>query len=127
MSSVVQRSSHQGALAEYVRVPACWVAPRSSSVSAVEASGFALAGLTAYNALFEVAKLEPGQSIFINGGSTAVGIFAIQLAKAATEPRLRCTEVDENGEVILMDGEFKKTELIAKVSYLQRQISTYDK
>lgn len=36
-------------------------------------------------------------------------------AKAASEPRLRCTEVDEHGNVILMDGEFKKTELIAKV------------
>ncbi len=35
-------------------------------------------------------------------------------AKAALEPRLRCSEVDENGEVILVDGEFKKTELIAK-------------
>jgi len=36
-------------------------------------------------------------------------------AKAALEPRLRCTEVDEQGKVILKDGEFKKTELIAKV------------
>lgn len=36
-------------------------------------------------------------------------------AKAALEPRLRCTEVDEIGKVILVDGEFKKTELIAKV------------
>ena len=39
-------------------------------------------------------------------------------AKAALEPRLRCTEVDENGKVILVDGEFKKTELIAKVCQL---------
>lgn len=38
-----------------------------------------------------------------------------QVAKAAIEPRLRCTEVDENGEVIMVDGEFKKSELIAKV------------
>lgn len=37
-------------------------------------------------------------------------------AKAALEPRLRCTEVDENGETTITDGEFKKTELIAKVS-----------
>lgn len=39
----------------------------------------------------------------------------IQTAKAALEPRLRCTEVDETGKVILNDGEFKKSELIARV------------
>lgn len=38
--------------------------------------------------------------------------------QAALEPRLRCTEVDENGNAILVDGEFKKTELIARVSNL---------
>lgn len=37
-------------------------------------------------------------------------------AKAALEPVLRCTEVDEKGDAILTDGAFKKTELIAKVS-----------
>jgi magnesium transporter len=36
-------------------------------------------------------------------------------AKAALDPRLRCTEVDGNGEVIMVDGELKKSELIAKV------------
>lgn len=36
-------------------------------------------------------------------------------AKAAFEPVLRCTEVDEKGDAILTDGAFKKTELIAKV------------
>ena len=39
-------------------------------------------------------------------------------AKAASEPRLRCTEVDEYGNVILVDGEFKKTELINKVNHV---------
>lgn len=39
----------------------------------------------------------------------------ILTAKASLEPRLRCTEVDETGNVILVDGEFKKSELIAKV------------
>lgn len=43
-----------------------------------------------------------------------------QAAKAALEPRLRCTEVDENGEVIMVDGEFKKSELIAKVGTTPR-------
>jgi len=47
--------------------------------------------------------------------STMFNARRLQTAKAALEPRLRCTEVDENGKVILVDGEFKKTELIAKV------------
>ncbi|OHF03435.1 CorA-like Mg2+ transporter [Colletotrichum orchidophilum] len=47
-------------------------------------------------------------------------------AKAALEPRLRCTEVDENGEVILVDGEFKKTELIAKYGLLPRDLRKID-
>lgn len=51
--------------------------------------------------------MEHGSSMFTNR--------RILSAKAALEPRLRCTEVDENGRVILMDGEFKKSELIAKV------------
>ncbi len=37
-------------------------------------------------------------------------------AKAAAQPKLRCTELDENGNVVLASGEFKKSELIAKVS-----------
>lgn len=43
--------------------------------------------------------------------------------KAASEPRLRCTEVDENGNVILVDSEFKKSELIARVFAIPAQRS----
>jgi len=39
------------------------------------------------------------------------------LSKAVNEPRLRCTELDENGNVVLASGEFKKTELIARVLF----------
>lgn len=35
--------------------------------------------------------------------------------KAANELRLRCTEINEVGNVTLVNGEFKKSELIAKV------------
>jgi magnesium transporter len=38
-------------------------------------------------------------------------------AKAAAQPKLRCTELDENGNVVLASGEFKKSELIAKVHH----------
>ncbi|OAA74982.1 inner membrane magnesium transporter MRS2 [Akanthomyces lecanii RCEF 1005] len=50
----------------------------------------------------------------------------VMTAKAAAEPRLRCTEVDEHGQVILVDGEFKKSELIAKYGLLPRDLRKID-
>ncbi|KAI0397718.1 cora-domain-containing protein [Xylariaceae sp. FL0594] len=47
-------------------------------------------------------------------------------AKAASEPRLRCTEVDDNGNVILVDSEFKKSELIARFGLLPRDLRKID-
>jgi hypothetical protein len=41
-----------------------------------------------------------------------------RILKPTNEPRLRCTEFDEHGNVTVVNGEFKKTELIAKVCNL---------
>jgi magnesium transporter len=46
--------------------------------------------------------------------------------KAANEPRLRCTEFDGNGNVTLVNGEFKKSELIAKYGLLPRDLRKID-
>ncbi|PBP16106.1 inner membrane magnesium transporter mrs2 [Diplocarpon rosae] len=47
-------------------------------------------------------------------------------AKAAAQPRLRCTEFDESGNVVLASGEFKKSELIAKYGLLPRDLRKID-
>ncbi|PWY83477.1 inner membrane magnesium transporter mrs2 [Aspergillus heteromorphus CBS 117.55] len=47
-------------------------------------------------------------------------------AKASNEPRLRCTEFDSNGDVTLVNGEFKKSELIAKYGLLPRDLRKID-
>ncbi|PYH79870.1 cora-domain-containing protein [Aspergillus uvarum CBS 121591] len=47
-------------------------------------------------------------------------------AKATNEPRLRCTEFDSNGNVTLVNGEFKKSELIAKYGLLPRDLRKID-
>ncbi|KAG9226018.1 hypothetical protein CCMSSC00406_0009115 [Pleurotus cornucopiae] len=78
----VALKTRQGALAEYAVVPAISVAKRPSNIDAIKASGLAVVGLTAYQSMFHDARLEPGQTVFINGGSTSVGLFAIQIAKA---------------------------------------------
>lgn len=38
-----------------------------------------------------------------------------RMTRAANEQRMRCTELDEQGNVTMVSGEFKKSELIAKV------------
>jgi len=50
-------------------------------VSAVEAAGLAIVNVTAYYALVKTLHIESGQTVFINGGSSAVGLASIQLAK----------------------------------------------
>ncbi|KAF8188383.1 hypothetical protein BJ912DRAFT_1107585 [Pholiota molesta] len=76
-----QLATHQGALAQYIKIPADNIAIRPPNVTPTQAAGICLAAMTSYQALFKVAKLEAGQTIFINGGSSAVGAFAIQFAK----------------------------------------------
>lgn len=44
-------------------------------------------------------------------------------AKGTNELKLRCTEFNEDGKVTLVNGEFKKTELIAKVCYERKVFS----
>ena len=46
--------------------------------------------------------------------------------KTSNEPRLRCTEFDENGNVTLVNGELKKSELIARVGYYIKIIRILD-
>ncbi|OTB08313.1 hypothetical protein M426DRAFT_316939 [Hypoxylon sp. CI-4A] len=73
--------------------------------------------------------LEPDDLPNGEGGADVNSMFSTrrQLSqKAALEPRLRCTEVDENGNVILVDGEFKKSELIARFGLLPRDLRKID-
>ncbi|KAJ9663121.1 magnesium ion transporter [Coniosporium apollinis] len=49
-----------------------------------------------------------------------------RLLRPANELKLRCTEFDENGNVTLVNGEFKKSELIAKYGLLPRDLRKID-
>jgi NADPH:quinone reductase-like Zn-dependent oxidoreductase len=57
------------------------VALKPANLSMEQAASIPLVGLTAWQALVEVAHLKPGQKVFIQAGSGGVGTFAIQLAK----------------------------------------------
>jgi NADPH:quinone reductase-like Zn-dependent oxidoreductase len=74
-------TSRDGAYAEYIVVRESEVALKPKSLHHVYAAAVPLAGLTAWQALFDVAQLRRGQHVLIHGGSGGVGHFAVQFAK----------------------------------------------
>src|SRR5437868_12043118 len=71
-----------GGWAEYVVVKQWEVAAKPRSVTFAEAAAVPMGALTSWQALVNVAHLQPGQTVLIHGGSGGVGSFAIQIAKA---------------------------------------------
>ena len=71
-----------GGWADYVTVKEGEVAAKPRSLNFVDAAAVPMGALTAWQALVDVAKLQPGQTVLIHGGSGGVGSFAIQIAKA---------------------------------------------
>ena len=117
---------HRGALAQYIAVKPGELVRRPDFLTPNEASGVIGVGLTAYQALFEVAKLkqEPGQSVFINGGSTSVGMYAIQIAKsygikvvASTSGR-NAKLVEELGAEVRMGYSYIMVQMLTAVGLL---------
>ena len=72
-----------GAAAQYVLAPAEIVTPAPKNVGLADVAALPLVGLTAWQALFEHAKLAAGQRVLINGAGGAVGGYAVQLARQA--------------------------------------------
>lgn len=71
-----------GGYAEYALIPVQYCAPQPTSLSAIEAASVPLAGLTAWQGLFDQGGLAQGQRVLIHAGSGGVGHFAIQFAKS---------------------------------------------
>jgi NADPH:quinone reductase-like Zn-dependent oxidoreductase len=70
-----------GTYAEYICYPALLVAFKPSILSFAQAAAIPLAGLTAWQALFDFLHLKRGESILIHAGAGGVGSLAIQFAK----------------------------------------------
>jgi NADPH:quinone reductase-like Zn-dependent oxidoreductase len=72
--------ARDGGYAEYIAVRASEVALKPKSLDFIHAAAVPLAGLTAWQALFDAAKLAAGQRILIHAGAGGVGSFAVQFA-----------------------------------------------
>lgn len=72
---------NMGTFAEQISINEKEVALKPKNISMEEAASIPLVGLTAWQALVEIANVKKGQTVFIQAGSGGVGTFAIQLAK----------------------------------------------
>jgi NADPH:quinone reductase-like Zn-dependent oxidoreductase len=70
-----------GTFAEYALVKESALALKPTSLDFVQAAAVPLAALTAWQSLFDLAKLQGGERVLIHGASGGVGSFATQLAK----------------------------------------------
>ncbi|MGV9818747.1 NADP-dependent oxidoreductase [Nocardia xishanensis] len=75
--------ARNGSLAEYTAVEARNLAPLPADVDHIAAAALPISGLTAWQALFDHAHLETGQTVLIHGIGGGVGSVAAQLAHEA--------------------------------------------
>ncbi|MBO0872266.1 MAG: NADP-dependent oxidoreductase [Pseudonocardia sp.] len=71
-----------GCYAEYLTAPARHLALLPDELSFAEGAALPLAGLTAWQMLVEVARVEPGHRVLVAGAAGGVGHLAVQLAEA---------------------------------------------
>ena len=71
-----------GGYAQYVAIDATALARKPERVDHATAAGVPLAALTAWQGLVEIANVQPGQTVLVQGGAGGVGHFAVQIAKA---------------------------------------------
>ena len=85
-----------GGYAEYVVAPFQQCLPLPNGVSLVEAAALPEAFFTVWNNVFDIAQFKIGETVLIHGGSSGIGVSAIQMIKA------------KGGKVIITAGSEEK-------------------
>ena len=71
-----------GGYAEYCTAPAPQCLPIPKGLSAIEAASLPETFFTVWSNVFDRAGLKPGESFLVQGGSSGIGVSAIQMVKA---------------------------------------------
>jgi alcohol dehydrogenase len=87
-----------GAFAQYTHLPEVNVAKIPDNISFDDAAAISMVGMTAWHMLVGRAKIKPGQTVLIMGGTSGVGMAGIQIAKL-----YNCTVIATAGNGEKMD------------------------
>lgn len=94
----------QGTFAEYVVADADLVYPTPDAVTDVQAAAASLVAITAHLGLVREAQLQPGELLFVNGGSGGVGSMVVQMAKLLGAQVITTAGTAEKAELCLGYG-----------------------
>ncbi len=79
----VTNARFTGAYAEYALASAAMIARKPQRLSYIEAAAVPVVAVTAWQMLFEHARVAAGQSVLVHGGAGNVGAYAVQMARRA--------------------------------------------
>ena len=71
-----------GGYAEYCSVPAGQCLPIPGNLTFIEAASLPETFFTVWSNVFDRGQLQPGESLLVHGGTSGIGVTAIQMAKA---------------------------------------------
>ncbi len=74
--------THGGGYAEYCVTPEVQALPVPKGLSMVEAASLPETFFTVWSNVFDRGRLAPGETLLVQGGTSGIGVTAIQLAKA---------------------------------------------
>ena len=93
-----------GSFAQFTKVQAQQLLPRPQNLTWEEAASYGLVYFTAYRMLIDQCKLQAGHRVLIWGAAGGLGVFAIQLCKAAGAECVGVVSSDEKGKLCMELG-----------------------
>src|ERR671927_825877 len=89
-----------GSFAQFTKVQAQQLLPKPQNLSWVDSSSYGLTYFTAYRMLMDQCNLQAGQNVLIWGAAGGLGVFAVQLCKAAGANAVGVVSSEEKGELV---------------------------
>ena len=93
-----------GSFAQFTKVQAQQLLPRPQNLSWAETASYGVGYFTAYRMLIDQCKLQAGHNVLIWGAAGGLGVFAVQLCKAAGANAVGVVSSEEKGELVKQLG-----------------------
>ncbi|TWD93253.1 NADPH:quinone reductase-like Zn-dependent oxidoreductase [Neobacillus bataviensis] len=93
-----------GSYAEYALIPSSQVYPINNDMDWVKLAAIPEMYYTAYASLFDTLRLTKGETLLIRGGTSSVGLAALQLAKSASATVITTTRNNDKIEFLKQYG-----------------------